>query len=645
MSLWLFAALLSVSLAAITFRMPFECGKKVKVTQDGGGVREKNKNKNKKKKKKKTSLTRTSLSLSLLQCGWNGCTVCGTPGNHNKNGGGAIDFGVALNTPILAAADGVVKLIGIPSPPGSACYAGSLDCCTGSKSNYVVVDHGSDTTSLYLHINQAKVTVGQRVRMGDVLALSGSTGCSTGPHLHFQVQANCASYWCLTRPTAFLEGGVFTFCKTYTSQNCPAAVANTPAPAPTTLPPLPAPTTAPGFCAGRFGIWCRDAATLINCDSADKATTPCPGRCLSKPPGFPDECEAVAAATTLAPLTAAPTTAATAPIPPTPCTASTATRVISGMCTTQDACVGSEVAWIPDMYRGSKLAAGCEALAERRCCIKDTVAQATPAPGGSATLTVSEAALLDFHNRERACYGLGALGWDDALEQSARLYAAQCTFSHSVPGTRGGANVGENLAAGSGVQWDAVTIANVWLDEEYAWTCASNTCAADRQCGHNTQLIAAAARRVGCASIVCHSNSPFQEKDWLNLVCHYDNAPDAASHPSGGSANCGSCARAASAESWVPATLSADVCVPSSLDADDVENTLCVCPQTGGDPCNPALMHGCEQPSRTCADGTILLLSPPNCDRACATDDSTSPAAAVAPHVAAALLISALCLF
>jgi pathogenesis-related protein 1 len=518
-----------------------------------------------------------------------------------------------------------------------------LNCCSGSKSNYVLVDHGSDTTSLYLHINQAKVTVGQKVRMGDVLALSGSTGCSTGPHLHFQVQANCASYWCTSRPVNFVEGGVFGFCKTYTSQNCPSAVSpmSPAAPVATTV-PVPAATTVPGFCNGRWGIWCRDATTLINCDSAAKTTTPCPGRCLSKPPGQPDVCEAVAA-TTAAPV-ATTTTRTSPPAAPTACTVKTASRVINGMCTTQDACVGSEVAWIPDTYRGENLADGCEGQTDRRCCVKDTVVPTTPAPGGAnppPQLTVSEQALLDFHNRERSCYKLDALAWDNALEQSARLYASQCTFSHSVPSTRGGANIGENLAAGSGVQWDAVTIANVWLDEQWAWNCASNTCAANRQCGHYTQLVAATARRVGCASIVCHSNSPFQEKDWLNLVCHYDNAPTTGSHPSGGSANCGSCARSVVDESWVPANLDADVCIPSSLDADDVENTLCVCPETGGDPCNPARMERCEQSSRVCADGTILLLQPPNCDAACPNGETTVVAATASSLAAAAALSGA----
>lgn len=544
-----------------------------------------------------------------------------------------------MNTPILAAAAGVVKLVGMPSPPGSACYTGSLDCCTGSKSNYVLVDHGEDTTSLYLHINSAKVTVGQRVRQGDVLALSGSTGCSTGPHLHFQVQANCASYWCTSRTVTFVEGFVAQFCKTYTSQNCPS---NAPAPvpaAPTTV-PAPVATTAAGFCSGRWGIWCRDATSLINCDT--KIVTPCPGRCLSKPPGFPDICEEVA--TTVA--TVAPTTKATttAPVVASSCTVATATRVINGKCNTQAECVGSDVAWIPDTYRGQKLASGCEGQTDRRCCIKDTVAAATPAPG-APVLTVSESALLDFHNRERACYKLGALSWDDALERSARIYASQCTFSHSVQSSRGGANVGENLAAGSGVQWDAVTIANVWLDEQFAWTCSSNTCANNRQCGHYKQMIAAVTQRVGCASIVCHTNSPFQSKDWLNLVCHYDTMPDAASHPSGGSAMCGTCARSVRDEEWVPPNLDADVCIPSSLDADDVENTECVCPETGGDPCNPARRERddlCPQESRVCGDGTILLLRPPNCDGECPRDDDQIPVVGAAESVATNLASAAI---
>lgn len=61
---------------------------------------------------------------------------------------------------------------------------------SGSYGNYVVVSHGSGNTTLYAHMSSRKVEVGQYVNQGDVLGITGSTGNSTGPHLHFEVTEN-----------------------------------------------------------------------------------------------------------------------------------------------------------------------------------------------------------------------------------------------------------------------------------------------------------------------------------------------------------------------------------------------------------------------------------------------------------------------
>ena len=52
------------------------------------------------------------------------------------------------------------------------------------------VPHGSGNTTLYGHMSSRKVSVGQMVKQGDVLGITGSTGNSTGPHLHFEVKEN-----------------------------------------------------------------------------------------------------------------------------------------------------------------------------------------------------------------------------------------------------------------------------------------------------------------------------------------------------------------------------------------------------------------------------------------------------------------------
>lgn len=52
---------------------------------------------------------------------------------------------------------------------------------------YVIVDHGHNIQSQYWHLSRALVTVGQKVKPGDVIGLEGETGYATGPHLHFQI--------------------------------------------------------------------------------------------------------------------------------------------------------------------------------------------------------------------------------------------------------------------------------------------------------------------------------------------------------------------------------------------------------------------------------------------------------------------------
>lgn len=82
------------------------------------------------------------------------------------------DFAVASGTQVLAAAGGTVTFSGWHT------YGGG---------NRVVVDHGNGLSTSYNHMSSNSVKVGQKVERGDVVGLSGSTGASTGPHLHFEV--------------------------------------------------------------------------------------------------------------------------------------------------------------------------------------------------------------------------------------------------------------------------------------------------------------------------------------------------------------------------------------------------------------------------------------------------------------------------
>ena len=81
-------------------------------------------------------------------------------------------------------------------PTGTPIRAALLGTVTVSKYNaggygyYVMIDHGSGLATLYGHCSSLLVRAGQTVEAGDIIALSGSTGRSTGPHLHFEVHVH-----------------------------------------------------------------------------------------------------------------------------------------------------------------------------------------------------------------------------------------------------------------------------------------------------------------------------------------------------------------------------------------------------------------------------------------------------------------------
>lgn len=61
---------------------------------------------------------------------------------------------------------------------------------SSSYGNYVVISHGSGNTTLYAHMSSRSVSVGQTVAQGAVIGITGSTGISSGPHLHFEITEN-----------------------------------------------------------------------------------------------------------------------------------------------------------------------------------------------------------------------------------------------------------------------------------------------------------------------------------------------------------------------------------------------------------------------------------------------------------------------
>jgi hypothetical protein len=97
-----------------------------------------------------------------------------------------IDIAVPEGSPVTATADGVVSSAGEEGGYGLAVH----------------IDHGAGVETLYGHNSMLLVSPGQRVRAGQVIALSGNTGHSTGPHLHFEVRIDGRP----VDPTPYLQG-------------------------------------------------------------------------------------------------------------------------------------------------------------------------------------------------------------------------------------------------------------------------------------------------------------------------------------------------------------------------------------------------------------------------------------------------------
>jgi murein DD-endopeptidase MepM/ murein hydrolase activator NlpD len=103
----------------------------------------------------------------------------GFGGRADPFGGGAafhkgIDFHASIGDPVLAVADGVVSYAGQRSGYG----------------NVVEIDHGNGYITRYAHNSRLQVRVGELVHRGDQVARAGSSGRSTGAHVHFEVWVN-----------------------------------------------------------------------------------------------------------------------------------------------------------------------------------------------------------------------------------------------------------------------------------------------------------------------------------------------------------------------------------------------------------------------------------------------------------------------
>ena len=110
-------------------------------------------------------------SSSRITSGFGGRSSPTEGASSNHKG---IDIGASTGSNILAAASGTV----------------TISAYSASAGNYVMISHGGGVSTVYMHCSSRLVSVGDKVSQGDVIAKVGSTGYSTGPHLHFEIRSS-----------------------------------------------------------------------------------------------------------------------------------------------------------------------------------------------------------------------------------------------------------------------------------------------------------------------------------------------------------------------------------------------------------------------------------------------------------------------
>ncbi|MFI5765683.1 M23 family metallopeptidase [Streptomyces sp. NPDC051563] len=114
----------------------------------------------------------------------------GTMWSHKHSGQ---DFAVPVGTPVDAVSAGTVVKAG-PNGGGDGPAYG----------NAIVIKHANNTYSQYAHLSKIQVKIGQKVSKGARIALSGNTGNSSGPHLHFEIRTT-PNYGSAVNPVSFLR--------------------------------------------------------------------------------------------------------------------------------------------------------------------------------------------------------------------------------------------------------------------------------------------------------------------------------------------------------------------------------------------------------------------------------------------------------
>lgn len=129
------------------------------------------------------SSTSTNYSYITSYYGYRVAPVAGATSNHN-----GIDIGVYSGTPVYSAGDGYVAGVGYN-------YA---------RGNWVMIKHADNLYTFYQHLRSSVVSTGSSVKRGQLIAYSGNTGISSGPHLHFEVRTGPGD-WDLVDPLNYVH--------------------------------------------------------------------------------------------------------------------------------------------------------------------------------------------------------------------------------------------------------------------------------------------------------------------------------------------------------------------------------------------------------------------------------------------------------
>ena len=107
-----------------------------------------------------------------------------SPWSANSEFHSGLDISARVGTPVKSPAPGTVVFAGVNAEYGQT----------------LIIEHGNETKSLYGHLSKLNVAVNQKVQRGDVVALTGNTGRSSGPHLHYEIRIKDQS----VNPTSYL---------------------------------------------------------------------------------------------------------------------------------------------------------------------------------------------------------------------------------------------------------------------------------------------------------------------------------------------------------------------------------------------------------------------------------------------------------